>query len=102
MREGLALPEFGYLPFDHFVVVSAPRSSIHICENKPMLSSLFAQANWDTTSSLSKNEQKRILVEKWIALGKYGRNVSIYPPTHSFNDHHPLTKLPGLGPRHVR
>ncbi|KAJ5979291.1 hypothetical protein N7501_002633 [Penicillium viridicatum] len=51
MREGLDLPEFGYLPFDHFVV-----------------------ANWDTQSPLSKHEQKRILVEKWIALGKYGRN----------------------------
>ncbi|KAJ5828617.1 uncharacterized protein N7525_006870 [Penicillium rubens] len=51
MREGLDLPEFGYLPFDHSVV-----------------------AKWDTTSPLSKNEQKRILVEKWIALGKYGRN----------------------------
>jgi hypothetical protein len=36
---------------------------------------LFAQAKWDTTSPLSKNEQKRILVEKWIALGKYGRNI---------------------------
>ncbi|KAJ5981362.1 hypothetical protein N7522_013783 [Penicillium canescens] len=51
MREGLDLPEFGYLPFDHFVL-----------------------ANWDAASPLSQNEQKRILVEKWIALGKYGRN----------------------------
>ncbi|KAL5360487.1 hypothetical protein BJX96DRAFT_175345 [Aspergillus floccosus] len=51
MREGLDLPEFGYLPFDHFVV-----------------------ANWDAASPLSQNEQKRMLVEKWIALGKYGRN----------------------------
>jgi hypothetical protein len=77
MREGLDLPEFGYLPFDHFVVVSSPFLNIYLREQ--VLSSLFAQANWDTTSPLSKNEQKRILVEKWIALGKYGRNVSIYP-----------------------
>ncbi|KAJ6034422.1 hypothetical protein N7460_008597, partial [Penicillium canescens] len=32
-------------------------------------------ANWDAASPLSQNEQKRILVEKWIALGKYGRNT---------------------------
>ncbi|KAJ5375523.1 hypothetical protein N7517_007529 [Penicillium concentricum] len=51
MREDLDLPAFGYLPFDHFTL-----------------------ANWDTASPLSQNEQKRILVEKWIALGKYGRN----------------------------
>ncbi|KAF7585708.1 hypothetical protein BBP40_010258 [Aspergillus hancockii] len=51
MRKGLDLPEFGYLPFDHFVL-----------------------ANWNAASPLSQNEQKRVLVEKWIALGKYGRN----------------------------
>ncbi|KAJ5165063.1 uncharacterized protein N7500_006893 [Penicillium coprophilum] len=51
MREDLDIPEFGYLPFDHFII-----------------------ANWDTASPLPQNEQKRILVEKWIALGKYGRN----------------------------
>jgi hypothetical protein len=62
MREGLDLPEFGYLPFDHFVVISAPRSSIHICESKSILSSLFAQANWDTISPLSKREQKNPLL----------------------------------------
>ncbi|KAJ5757162.1 uncharacterized protein N7511_007344 [Penicillium nucicola] len=75
MREGLDLPDFGNLPFDHFVVVNHPsRSSPHIYESNSNLISLFIKANWDTTSPLSKNEQKRILVEKWIALGKYGRN----------------------------
>ncbi|KAJ5958479.1 uncharacterized protein N7479_005629 [Penicillium vulpinum] len=71
MREGLDLPEFGYLPFDHFVI-----------------------ANWDTASPLSQNEQKRILVEKWIALGKYGRNVYINLPNLSFSHLYPLTNKP--------
>ncbi|KAK1142860.1 hypothetical protein N8T08_007294 [Aspergillus melleus] len=51
MREGLDLPAFGELPFDQFIL-----------------------GNWDPTSPLSKHEQKRALVEKWIAMGKYGRN----------------------------
>ncbi|KAF9890843.1 hypothetical protein FE257_005414 [Aspergillus nanangensis] len=52
MREGLDLPEFGHLPFDEFVI-----------------------KNWDPASLLSQTEQKRLLVKKWIALGKYGRNT---------------------------
>ncbi|EFR03336.1 hypothetical protein MGYG_09122 [Nannizzia gypsea CBS 118893] len=50
MSESLDIP-FGLLAFDQFVA-----------------------ENWDPASSLSKHEQKRVLVEKWIGLGKYDRN----------------------------
>lgn len=35
------------------------------------------QEHWDADSPLSKNEQKRSLVDKWIRLGRYGRNVKL-------------------------
>ncbi|EFR00768.1 hypothetical protein MGYG_03771 [Nannizzia gypsea CBS 118893] len=54
MSELLDVP-FGLLSFDQFVA-----------------------ENWDPASSLSKHEQKRVLVEKRIGLGKYNRNASIY------------------------
>ncbi|KAL4860312.1 hypothetical protein BDV12DRAFT_205238 [Aspergillus spectabilis] len=41
---------FGSLPFDHFVL-----------------------ENWDATSTASKEDQKRSLVESWISLGERGR-----------------------------
>ncbi|PGH27224.1 hypothetical protein AJ80_01181 [Polytolypa hystricis UAMH7299] len=59
-RDGSA---FGELPFDHFIA-----------------------AEWDPSSTLSKHGQKRALVEKWIRLGRYGRNEyferfdDVFPP----------------------
>ncbi|KAL2869535.1 uncharacterized protein BJX67DRAFT_347544 [Aspergillus lucknowensis] len=47
---GLDLPEFGFLPFD-----------------------LYVMEKWNPTSPLSIVQQKKQLVEEWIKLGKYGR-----------------------------
>ncbi|KAL2812194.1 hypothetical protein BJX63DRAFT_421930 [Aspergillus granulosus] len=51
------VPEFGSLPFDHYVI-----------------------AKWDSTSPLSKSEQKRALVEQWVKLGHYGRREYVDQP----------------------
>lgn len=44
----------------------------------------YAQEHWDPNSALSKNEQKRSLLNKWIRLGRYGRNVN-YSFPHMFS-----------------
>ncbi|KAL2829475.1 hypothetical protein BDW59DRAFT_142140 [Aspergillus cavernicola] len=48
--DDIDVPDFGYLPFDHYVMTK-----------------------WNPTSPLPATQQKKHLVENWIKLGKYGR-----------------------------
>ncbi|KAI9040582.1 uncharacterized protein KD926_008149 [Aspergillus affinis] len=93
MREGLDIPSFGYLPFDHFVVVS-PLSLEHIYDNKFIPSSPTLGKLGCRVPALQKRAEKKPYREMDRA-GNIRTKRSYLPTTiYPLNEPHPLTNKP--------
>ncbi|KAL4876601.1 hypothetical protein BJY04DRAFT_222934 [Aspergillus karnatakaensis] len=75
--------KFGEFPFDQYTIVGF----VSYCPLRfPLLPDSSFKAKWDPASPHPKAKQKRVLFEKWLALGDWGRRVgfllgSFHTPT---------------------
>lgn len=71
---------FGYMPFDHFFLVSLLSSSGFVTtlddmSNTVISSWQFSKDNWTPDSYLTQEAQEQTLVKTWVDLGRQGRSV---------------------------
>lgn len=77
--DDIDIPEFGHL-FRWICCGTCESTGCVGITIHPLIPNL--QAKWDPDSPLTKEQQKRSLVESWTSLGKWGRNVA--SPTYPY------------------